>query len=101
MADLRADTDELRRRAATINAVGEDHSAIGAFDATGVDSQIDAFGEINQVMHGDWRDAKAKQSDAWSRSGQAHGDHAEQLSANAFGYDGQDLTNAQNLRNTD
>ncbi|SKH87947.1 hypothetical protein [Mycobacteroides abscessus] len=101
MADLTVETDELHKRAATIQAVGEDHVANGALDEAGVESTIDAFGEINALLHDDWRGAKAAQSRAWIESGQAHGRHADKVSRNAYGYEGQDTTSAQNLRVTD
>lgn len=101
MAELKADTDELRRRAATIQAVGADHVEAGALDASAVESQIEAFGEINKVLHDDWRGTKGKQSRAWIASGQHHEGHSANLNANAFGYDGQDATSAQNLRTTE
>lgn len=101
MADLKVETDELHHRAATIQGVGQDHVAAGAFDEAGVESTIGAFGEINQVLHDDWRGVKAAQSRAWVASGQAHSRHADKLNQDAYGYDGQDLTSAQNLRSTE
>nr|WP_158260401.1 type VII secretion target [Mycobacterium eburneum] len=98
MAELEVETSALRARSSTFRDAQDEQTRVGANDLAGTESDIAAFGEINAMLHDQWRDAKMRQSAAWQSLGAAHGDHADSLTTVANGYDGTDEVNAETLR---
>lgn len=99
--DLRVDTDELLVRAATFDAAGQDSRLVSASDAPHVESHIDAFGEINAVMHDMYRAVHDAKQRSWDDLGSAEDEHGRKLRDNVHGYDQTDQDNANDLQHID
>lgn len=97
MAELEVDPSTLKASAATFRDAGAEQLQVGAYDAAGIDADVAAFGEINAMLHGPWRDVKERQSQSWQGLGRQHDEHGDKLVTAANGYEGTDVVNAQSL----
>jgi hypothetical protein len=97
MAELEVDPSQLKARGATFRETGTEQSQAASFDATGVENDIAAFGEINAALHGSWREVKERQSSSWQGLGRQNNEHGDKLTTAANGYEGTDTVNAQDL----
>lgn len=98
---LRVDTDELLARAATFNAEAEDSRLVSTSDGSHVESRIQAFGEINAVMHDMFRSVHQAKQRSWDDHAGAEDEHGKKLRDNVHGYDTTDSTNANDLGQID
>ncbi|MBU8817567.1 hypothetical protein EB74_11595 [Mycobacterium sp. SWH-M5] len=100
MAELEVDPDALKARAATFREAGTDQVRVASSNLSTTESDIAAFGEINAMLHDQWRDVKARQAQSWQSLGSAHEGHGDNLTTSARGYEGTDEVNRQSLGNT-
>ncbi|WP_074354884.1 WXG100 family type VII secretion target [Mycobacteroides abscessus] len=87
MSELRVDTGSLQKRSAAFQAEADDHRAVAAGDAPGVETDIAGFGEISLMLHDAYRAAHALKQQAWNDHGAATGEHGNKISESAQGYD--------------
>lgn len=101
MAELRANTSDLRSHAGTFDAAAEDRSAASTLDEQGVETTIAAFGEINAMLHDQYRQVKRAQAAAWAANAQGNRDHADKVRQTADNYDTTEQSSAAALGTTD
>lgn len=87
MSELRVDTGSLQKRSAAFQAEADDHRAVAAGDAPGVETDIVGFGEISLMLHDAYRAAHALKQQAWNDHGAATDEHGNKISESAQGYD--------------
>lgn len=98
---LRVDTGSLRDRAKAFDAEGDEHRAVAAADAPGVEPYIIGFGEIALKLHDDFRRVHGLKQRAWTDHGDTTGDHGSKLNDNAAGYDRREAAGVSALDNTE
>ncbi|WP_157680480.1 type VII secretion target [Mycobacterium dioxanotrophicus] len=95
---MNVDPSLLVVRAAKFSDAATDQITAGSVDRSQTESDIAAFGEINAILHEQFRTVKALQAQSWAGLGKDHELHAEKLSAAARGYGNTDDANGQALR---
>lgn len=98
MSDLTVDPSLLMTRAAKFRDAATEQVAAGSLDQSQSESDIAAFGEINAVLHEQFRMVKDLQARSWAGLGNEHDAHAANLSSAARGYSNTDDLNARTLR---
>lgn len=87
MSELRVDTGSLQKRSAAFQAEADEHRAVAAGDAPGVETDIAGFGEISLMLHDAYRATHALKQQAWNDHGAATDEHGNKISESAQGYD--------------
>jgi len=100
MSEVRVETAQLRAYGNTFDEAAAAVAPAATVDHAAVQADIAAFGEINAVIHEQYRAVRQAQADAWAAHQRADLEHADKVAATASGYDVTDGEGATMLGST-